>query len=192
MSISVSAYILAGGMSRRFGEDKALYDYQGKPLIQHVLDHLAPCFSSIHIITKDPRAFASLGYPVIRDLMEQQTPLVGLLTGLQESDTAWNFFTACDLPFLTGQVSTNLLETVPSGGDSDLRAVIPVTKRGMQPLVGCYHKDLVSSLRRAIARNQSVKAWLKDVKTMYLCFDDELPFRNINRKEDLDALPIDG
>ncbi|HKJ69177.1 MAG TPA: molybdenum cofactor guanylyltransferase [bacterium] len=190
ITISVSAYILTGGDSRRFGENKALYRYQGKPLIQHALDHLLPWFTSINIIAKDPEPYASLGYMVIRDIMDQQTPLVGILTGLTASDTAWNFFTACDVPFLTEEVISELLEEVSADEEIGIRAVVPVTSQGSQPLVGCYHRELIDSLGKAIDRNQSVKVWLRQVATRDVYFHEMRPFRNINRKEDLNARSV--
>lgn len=190
ITISVSAYILAGGNSRRFGENKALYRYQGKPLIQHAIDRLTPWFTSIKIITKDPEPYTSLGYPIIRDVRDQQTPLVGILTGLMKSDTAWNFFSACDVPFLTGEVISELLGEVPADEEADIRAVIPVTSQGSQPVIGCYHRELIDSLGEAITRNRSVKAWLRQVATREVYFEETRPFRNINRKEDLNARSV--
>jgi len=37
------AAVLAGGKSRRFGEDKLLFEINGKPLILHTIDRLEKC-----------------------------------------------------------------------------------------------------------------------------------------------------
>ena len=40
---TISAVILAGGQSRRMGGiDKGLIDLNGKPLVQHLIDRIAP------------------------------------------------------------------------------------------------------------------------------------------------------
>ena len=44
-----TAIILAGGKSSRMGEDKGLMLYNGKPMIQHVIDAVLPLTNCILI-----------------------------------------------------------------------------------------------------------------------------------------------
>jgi len=189
--ILTSAYILAGGMSRRFGADKALYDFQGQPLIRYPLALLSRHFSTVYIIAKDPAKYASLGYPVIPDISPAQTPLVGIRTGLEHSPADWNCFIACDLPFLTDQVITRLSEAVDHRAPQGVRAVVAETPGGLQPLTACYHRELADSLAAEGQENHSVKDWIRKLDAAFVFFQEEAPFRNINRKEDLDGIPAD-
>ena len=40
----ISSFILSGGKSKRFGQDKSLFKFNGKPLIEHVFDVLNSVF----------------------------------------------------------------------------------------------------------------------------------------------------
>ena len=50
---SIAAIILAGGQSSRFGTDKALFDFQGRPLITYVMDAFSGTASRI-IVSVSP------------------------------------------------------------------------------------------------------------------------------------------
>lgn len=178
-------------MSRRFGADKALYSYQGQPLIRYPLALLSRHFSKVYIIAKDPAQYVSMGYPVIPDISPEQTPLVGIRTGLEHSPTDWNCFIACDLPFLTDKVIIRLLEAVGHREPHGVQAVVAETPSGLQPLTACYHRELADSLATVWQKNQSVKEWIRDLDAAFVFFQDETPFRNINRKEDLDGISAD-
>ncbi len=50
---TISSFIIAGGESKRFGEDKVHYKYRGKPLIQHVIDKMEIIFEEISIVSSN-------------------------------------------------------------------------------------------------------------------------------------------
>ena len=74
--------ILAGGKSTRFGEEKGLYSWKGKPLIQHVLDQIP---LPAYIAANDSR-YDRFGTR-IPDIADQPCPLVGILSLLKEIQT---------------------------------------------------------------------------------------------------------
>lgn len=102
--ISITAYILAGGYNCQFGVNKALFTFKGLPLIKYPLTLLTRYSDSISIIIKHPAEYAHLGYPVLTDSLEQQSPLVRILTGLEAGDSEWNIFASCDVPYLGEEV----------------------------------------------------------------------------------------
>lgn len=184
--MNATAYVLAGGQSRRFGEDKALYEVGGRPLIQRPIKCLSRCFSSVSIVAKDPAPYRSLGVPVLKDVYAQQMPHVGILTGLERAETAWSFFLACDMPLMTREVVTALWQARDSqSGSRTPQAVVPETEHGFQPLAAFYSTEGLDALRRAIQEERSMKGWLSELRIRTVPFDDETPFRNVNRKEDL-------
>lgn len=190
--MNATAYVLAGGQSRRFGEeDKAFYEVDGRPLIQRPIDCLTGCFSSVSIIAKDPAPYRSLGVPVLEDAHSQQMPHVGVLTGLRAAETTWSFFLACDMPAMTAEVVRALWQARdPQPDGRTLQAVVPVTDYGPQPLAAFYSTDGLDSLRRAIREEWSLKGWLSEVHVRTVRFEDEALFRNVNRKEDLPSLNL--
>jgi len=78
--------ILAGGQGRRMGgSDKALMTFRGRPLIEHVIDGLAPQVSQIILnINRNHAQFNQYGYPLISDTQDQyQGPLIGMMSVLE-------------------------------------------------------------------------------------------------------------
>jgi molybdopterin-guanine dinucleotide biosynthesis protein A len=187
--MNATGYVLAGGQSRRFGrDDKALYEVDGAPLIQRPIDCLSECFSSVSVIAKAPAAYRRLGVPVVEDVHPQQMPHVGVLTGLEAAETSWSFFLACDMPLMTPAVIEALWAARQSEAERP-QAVVPVTDHGPQPLAAFYSTEALDVLRQAIREEWSMKGWLSKVRVQTVRFEDETPFRNVNRKSDLTSVP---
>ena len=84
----VTGVLLAGGQSRRMGGgDKGLLQLDGKSMLQHVLERLAPQVSALVLNANgDPGRFAGLGLPVVADPIAGYVgPLVGVLAGMRWS-----------------------------------------------------------------------------------------------------------
>ena len=187
MFTSISAFVLSGGYSRRFGTDKALYQYKGQSLIRYSLELLTRKFPSVAIVAKDVEDYKWLGYPVIPDIIDQQSPLVGVLSGMVSSNTDWNYFHACDLPFIQSGVFEILADKFNTLDESK-QALLPLTDKGIQPLAGFYHKNTMDSLREAIHDNRSVRAWVDTLNIRTVNFGNALSYCNVNTIEDLDAV----
>lgn len=89
--MSAEGFIFAGGASRRMGRDKALLDWHGRPLIQHVMELLGAIASPVRAVGRD-------------DLPDREKgigPMGGIVTALSITQTDLNFFMAVDLPLLT-------------------------------------------------------------------------------------------
>lgn len=188
--MDATAYVLAGGQSRRFGENKALYEVGGRPLIQRPIDCLSGLFSTVSIIAKKPALYQSFEVPVVEDVHPQQMPHVGVLSGLEAAETRWSVFLACDMPSMTPDVIEALGAARDSAGSRTPQAVVPVTEHGPQPLAAFYSTDGLGALRQSIREERSMKGWLADLRVRTVPFEDETPFRNVNRKEDLTSLDL--
>lgn len=79
----VSAIVLAGGRSSRFGRDKLAEPIDGRPLLHHAIDAVRP-FAMEVLVVVSPEAPqpTSLGVIVVRDPTPFEGPLAGLLAGL--------------------------------------------------------------------------------------------------------------
>jgi len=97
----MNAYILAGGFSRRFGRDKTLFEIEGKPLILSIYEKVSQYFPTF-VVAKDVEKYRWVGIEkVIPDRFpEIQSPLVGIITGLEHSPYEKNLFLSADLPLL--------------------------------------------------------------------------------------------
>jgi len=111
-----SAVILAGGSSKRFGENKGLIELAGKPLILHVLDRTANLVDeAVTVVSSDAqrKTFACLLHDkaeVVVDKYERQSPLVGALTGFERVQGEYSLLLPCDTPFVSSQILALLLD----------------------------------------------------------------------------------
>lgn len=76
--------VLAGGLSRRMGVDKAFVTLAGRPLVAHALDRLRAQCAGVAINSNgDAARFAAFGVPVVADGVKGfPGPLAGVLAGL--------------------------------------------------------------------------------------------------------------
>lgn len=177
---AISAFILAGGQSRRFSENKALVSYQGRPFITHVWDNLSGCFESITIVAKPDSIYESLGYSVIEDVLPGQSPLIGLYTGLINSETEWNYFMACDMPFVTCVDIKRLTEALDDK-IKNTEIIVPVSPHGIEPLAALYHRSLKESLREEMITT-ALRSFIRSRNYRTVCFESAKPFINVNTK----------
>jgi molybdopterin-guanine dinucleotide biosynthesis protein A len=192
-----SALILAGGFSRRLGQDKGLINLAGKPLILHVVDRVSKVVDETVVVVGSrvqKKKFESLsGHKanVVADKHEAQSPLVGALTGFESAKGEYSLLLPCDTPFISSQITQFLLDTCVNKG-----AVIPRWPSGyIEPLQAAYQTKLALAaakealeqgkldLRSMIARLRRVRY----ISTVVLRQMDPklLTFFNINTLGDL-------
>lgn len=141
----LSGIILAGGRSRRFGENKALASWQNGTLLEAVVSSIRPLTSEVLIVSKDARAYASLSggrVRVVEDEDDDFHALGGISTGLSCIRTPWAFVCACDMPFIRPALIESLW-AMRAGH----QAVIPIFNGFKQPLCALYSRGLLELLR---------------------------------------------
>lgn len=143
IDIKYSAAILAGGKSSRFGEDKGLVLFKGKPLIEHVLEQLKLCCEEIFIIANKP-GYEYLGLPVYKDEILHSGPLGGLQSALLNSSNLHCLTVACDMPFLNEPLLRKMLNF------SNYEAVIPVCNGYAEPLCALYQQTALSIITQQL------------------------------------------
>ena len=129
----MTGVILAGGKSKRMGQNKALMDLQGKPLIQHVLDNLRT-FTEQQIIIGDPALYSKFGVPVFADEHLGKGPLAGIQSALQHSTTELNFIVGCDMPNIEASILKHLEQYI----DGEHDAFVPIHDGLIEPLCAVY------------------------------------------------------
>ncbi|HLI31019.1 MAG TPA: molybdenum cofactor guanylyltransferase [Terriglobia bacterium] len=144
-------FVLAGGASRRMGQDKALLEIKGEPLFLRAANLLKIYVSPVMLLGA-PDQYARYGFPILQDRWPGRGPLAALLTGLERSVCEWNIFLACDLPFLPREFIELLLRRVQK---SDFDAVVPQTNCRWQPLCAAYRQTCVPKITEALEKGRS-------------------------------------
>jgi len=136
----VTVAILAGGTSRRFGSEKALADYQGKPLISHMIKIARKLTSEIIVVVSDEKQKAKLS-AIARDVRvvvdppgETRCALTGALTAFEYTLTKHTLLLPVDTPLANVELLKVIISMGPGHG-----AVVPAWPSGyIEPLHSVY------------------------------------------------------
>ena len=132
----ITAIILCGGKSTRMGTDKGMINIMGRPMVEHVIDHVKPLCDRI-LISTNLENYKYLGHEVIEDQWQDFGPAAGILSCLNVSETDNNLVISCDLPMAT----TSLLEKL-HGYSFDADITVPRINTHFQPLCGFYRTHI--------------------------------------------------
>lgn len=179
--------ILTGGRSRRFGEDKARFAVEGRPMARRVFDALAPLVAEVFVSVRTPGTNPGLPAEEVVDHYPDAGPLAGIHAGLLCCRTPWLLTVACDMPFLTTEALASLLQ-VPR---HPKRPVIARTSDGrLQPLCALYPTALRPAIEEQLTDGRnSLHGLLEAIGTW-----DEVPvpqeaLLNVNSRSDLGRAP---
>jgi len=188
----LSAIVLAGGQSRRMGQDKALLSVAGQPLLRYVCEQALVCVAQVGVVTPWGDRYRGLLPPGCEIVDERQGsdlqgggPLLGFAQGLEWVTTEWVLVLACDLPNLRGDTLKRWASQ--RNADSSAIALLPRGSKGWEPLCGFYQTRCRGSLDAAIARGcRSFQTWLADevVQELRLESGDREQLLNCNTPED--------
>jgi FdhD protein len=147
--LPLTAAVLAGGRSLRMGVDKTLLDVDGRALVSRVVDAVGEVCTHTLVVTNRPDALAEADLPadvrILQDEVAYQGPLGGLVTALAESTDEWMLAVAADMPHLTPGVIRALWDL-----RDDADAVVPVTEKGLEPLLALYRVEACLPAAREI------------------------------------------
>lgn len=189
----ITGLILAGGRGRRMGGvDKGLQYLDGKPLVAHVIDRLAPQVDTVLVnANRNLDAYARFGYPVVADRIEGFAgPLAGLHAGLTDCATALLACVPCDSPLLPSNLVSCLHAAL-----SDAKADIALAKThdGLQPVFALMRREVLPDLADFLAAGQHrMQDWCKRLKLAIVEFSDQRAFANANSLEDIEMLGKSG
>ncbi|MBM6578773.1 molybdenum cofactor guanylyltransferase MobA [Microvirga sp. BT689] len=201
MSLSPPALgvILAGGLSRRMGgNEKALLALEGRTLLEHVAERLAPqCKSVILNANGDPSRFERLHLPIVPDsVADRPGPLAGILAALEwctthRPDISWVVSAPADTPFIPRDLVLRLHQALVASGKP-----IACAASGSQAhfAVGLWPISLRGDLRQALVQQgtRSIRDWLRRHDHAEAIWPAEPfdPFFNINTPEDLERAKV--
>lgn len=185
---AVTLAVLAGGEGRRMGGvDKGLLPYQGKTLVEHVLNALPQrpvrCVISANRNLERYRRYA----PVVEDQgTDRKGPLAGILAAMQYADTPYLLVLPCDTP----QLPTDLLPALSTALESAEADIAFASSGEHQHFVIALMKTaLKEDLADYLAQGgRRVREWQQRHRVVAVEFA-EAPglFANINRAEALQS-----
>ena len=201
----ISVVILAGGQSRRLGQDKAVADFGGEPLLRRVIRRAVAGLASgdgdgavdVVVAVSDARRAAALPlapeYRIAIDPCPGGGALGGIYSGLAAAGADWALVVACDLPFLSPPLLRYLAGQRRQAGIGAVAAVVPLIGGRPEPTHAIYSRRCLPAIRARLAAGQLKAAgFLDDVAVRYLNeaelrrHDPQLlSFYNINYPGDL-------
>lgn len=191
---NITALILAGGMGKRLGGvDKGKVEFNGKLLIEHVINAIQPQVSNIIInANRNLDDYSRYGYQVVSDKLGGfQGPLAGFATGLQFITTSHMVVVPCDGPWLAHDLVPRLAAAMVNQ-DTD----ISVAHDGhrLQPVYCLLTTSLLPSLEEFLAEGgRKIDQWYTR-QSMGLADFSDVPecFSNINTQQDHLRLQTEG
>ncbi len=186
----LTVVIQSGGASSRMGEDKALKPFLGRPLIQRVIERLAPIADEMIVTTNRPAEYGFLNTRLVPDLRPGRGALGGLYTAIASASHPFVAVAACDMPF----ASQNFFESAHRlMVEEEADVVIVKTDEGYEPFHALYRREAcLPAIEAAIDADQwKAIAWFPQVKVRTLSPDEikifdpsGLCFWNLNTPED--------
>lgn len=145
--IMLSAAVLAGGDSKRMGENKAFLQFDGRYLIELIVEKLCHLFTEVMVVTDIGQKMCFLPVRLVEDIYNEgeKNALRGIHAALTATAQQSCFILACDMPFL----SPSLIKHMSSFAEGyDL--VVPRLDGHYQPLFSFYHKKCIPVIHKAL------------------------------------------
>ena len=184
--------VLAGGKSKRFGEDKSQVKLHGKILIDYILSEIMDQFNEILVVTNNPIKFKdSSKILTTKDIEEGLGPLGGILTAMkwikdQKKDYEWISTFPSDTPFFTNKELKIFYENIDI---KKSKLFFIKNKETRHNIFGLWSLDLLKKLETDLQKGErKVEVWADTVgvETINIEYEKRDPFFNINTKEDLE------
>jgi molybdenum cofactor guanylyltransferase len=174
--MKAAAIILSGGKSSRMGTNKALLKLNEKTTIERMVDTLKIYFDDIILVTNDMETYQFLGVKMVSDHYPGKGPLAGFHAGLLASDYDVNFITACDMPFMSGELASTLTGMI---GHHD--ALVPVINGKVQTLCTVFQKKSVAKIEECIEDGRlPIKHLLDHLNVLYVTEEELQAYSSTN------------
>ncbi len=189
---TLNVLLLAGGRSSRMGgEDKALIDYHGKPMIEHLIEAL-PTSDINQLVISCNRNFdqyrqysehlvSDKSYEAIEAFAG---PLLGILSAMDTYQAETWLILPCDTPQINQAMLTKLIDTYNNA--SALISCLSIGDR-LQPLHCVLSSQLKGSLIDYLkSGNRRAQEWVMlQSPSQVDCSDQADKLANINSPSDL-------
>ncbi len=145
-----SAAVLAGGKSRRMGNNKALINIGITSLVENTINKIKPFFQEIILVTNKRESFAHLEISMASDIYKNCGPLGGIHAALKTASREFVFVIACDMPF----IEPKLIDYIRKSGDQNSDIVIPRINDYSEPLHALYRRNCLPVIESCLSRGE--------------------------------------
>ena len=164
----LTGILLCGGKSLRMGTDKALLELKSMPMVTYPLKIMQQFCSEILISVND-RRLDFLGYPTIRDQIQDIGPMGGLQACLKYSTNNLNLVLACDMPLINGLLMKKMIWVA-----EQYDAVVPMLNHRPEPLYALYKKNILEAVEQSIGQKvYSLQKLLSKLNVCYIETEDD-------------------
>lgn len=186
----LTGIILAGGRARRMGGiDKGLVEVNRRPMVEWIIERLAPQVDTLVInANRNHELYSRYGYPVVADgFGDYEGPLAGFAAAMAHAGTGALVSVPCDSPAPPPNLARRLTAAMERDG-----AELAVAHDGdrLQPVYALLPVTLLDSLRAFLAGgDRKIDLWYARHHMTTADFSDcRDAFLNLNRPEDMDRI----
>ena len=186
----LSAAIIAGGRSTRFGSPKTSAGFQGTSLLHHALNLAHEIAPAVMLSINLPAENIPGGILQYKDIYPDCGPVGGVYTMLKAAETPLVAMLPCDMPLLTPAIYTRL----HIHSDSSV-PVVAHSHLGLEPLVSIWPTALTDTLEGYIRKGTySLRKIVTDLNADIIDLPAEFAnynphwVANVNRTEDLEKI----
>jgi molybdenum cofactor guanylyltransferase len=148
----LTAFVLAGGASRRMGQPKHELILEGETLLMRSVRRARSVAGRVSLLGPADRAHG-LDLVALPDELPGTGPLGAIYTGLLYTRTEFNLFLSCDMPFMETRFLRYLArQALEFGADATL-ALTP--HQGYQPLSAIYRRRVLPAVRRNLGAGRN-------------------------------------
>lgn len=105
----MTCLLLCGGKSKRMGRAKEFLPLAGSTMLEHILDRASNLFSEVLLVTNSPEDFEHLSANIVKDIVPDRGPLVGILSGLLIAQHEFAMVLPSDMPLFDEEAIADLL-----------------------------------------------------------------------------------
>jgi molybdopterin-guanine dinucleotide biosynthesis protein A len=183
-----SAIVLAGGLSRRLGQDKRrlrLWGPEQPALLEHTVSIVAGLCPDVVVVLNDPEAWPGLPARLVPDVYADGGALGGIYSGLLAAMSEHALVVAGDMPFLSGELLGAMLARPRDYDVLVPRSLQPGTTRnalGVESLHAIYGKACLEPMRATLeSGRRQVAAFFPQVRVAYFEPEETLRYDPVGR-----------
>ncbi len=188
-----SGIILAGGHSRRMGQNKALLPHPGNQsitFVEHLVSILTTLYLEVLIVTQNEAHTTGYTLPGVRVVFDQvpdHGPLMGLYSGLRAITTQRALVVAVDMPFVQPALLSFLLAQPLTES-----MLVPRVNDIPQVLLALYPRSIVPFIEECLRQGRRDPRSLLEIAPVQYIAEEQLrqvdahlrSFINVNTPEE--------